>query len=97
MENLPALYEACENGNLDEVTRILANVKNKALKKELINQHLSLCSKEDIDIVKYLEDSAKFMTESHSALEKKDTHLHNIIDEIVALLYQTLYKLKNLK
>jgi len=52
MENLPALYEACENGNLDEVTRILANVKNKALKKELINQHLSLCSKEDIDIVK---------------------------------------------
>jgi hypothetical protein len=51
----------------------------------------------DIDIVKYLEDSAKFMTESHSALEKKDTHLHNIIDEIVALLYQTLYKLKNLK
>lgn len=51
----------------------------------------------DIDIIKYLEDSAQFMTEAHSALEKKDTHLHNIIDEIVALLYQTLYKLKNLK
>jgi hypothetical protein len=51
----------------------------------------------DIDIVKYLEDSAKFILESHSALEKKDTHLHNIIDEIAGLLYQTLYKLKNLK
>lgn len=66
MENLPALYKACENGNLDEVTKILGKVKNKALKKELINQHylgdnqevnnytspLSACSKEDIDIIK---------------------------------------------
>lgn len=51
----------------------------------------------DIDIVKYFENCGKFMTESHSALEKKDTHLHNIIDEITALIYQTLYKLKNLK
>lgn len=54
-------------------------------------------SSSDIDIVKYLEDSAQFMTEAHSALEKKDTHLHNVLDEIVALIYQTLYKLKNLK
>lgn len=51
----------------------------------------------DFDIIKYLEDSARFMSEAHNALEKKDTHLHNILDEITALIYQTLYKLKNLK
>lgn len=64
MENLE-LYKACENGNLDEVTKILGKVNNKALKKKLINQHLganqevnsytsslSACSKEGIDIVK---------------------------------------------
>lgn len=51
----------------------------------------------DIDIIKYLEDSSKFIMEAHSAVDKKDTHLHNILDEINGLLFQTLYKLKNLK
>ena len=54
-------------------------------------------SAKETDIVDYLEDFGRFMTESHNAVDKKDTHLHNIIDEIAALCYQTLYKLKFLK
>jgi Family of unknown function (DUF5856) len=32
----------------------------------------------------------------YTAILKEDTHLQNIIDEMVALIYRTLYKLKNL-
>lgn len=52
---------------------------------------------QEADVIEYFEDLAKFFVESHSAFDKKDTHLHNIIDEIVGLTYQTLYKLKFLK
>ena len=31
------------------------------------------------------------------AFLEEDTHLQNIIDEMVGLIYRTLYKLKNLK
>jgi Family of unknown function (DUF5856) len=33
----------------------------------------------------------------YSAIDSKDTALHNIIDEIVGVFLSTLYKLKNLK
>ena len=33
----------------------------------------------------------------YTAILKEDTHLQNIIDEMVSLTYRTLYKLKNLK
>lgn len=52
---------------------------------------------QESDVIEYFEDLAKFFIESHNAFDKKDTHLHNIIDEIVGLTYQTLYKLKFLK
>jgi hypothetical protein len=70
MENLE-FYKACENGNLDEVTKILARVKNKELKKELINQHLSTCSKKDIDIVK-IDIFDNFFKACSSSIEKLD-------------------------
>lgn len=47
------------------------------------------------DIEGYLEDCAKIFSAGRESL--KDSHLQNIMDEIVALTYQTLYKLKNLK
>jgi hypothetical protein len=47
------------------------------------------------DIETYLEDCAKIFTLGKEGL--KDAHLQNIMDEIIALTYQTLYKLKNLK
>ena len=46
----------------------------------------------------YLQDFTKFISENrYKAISKEDSHLHNILDEIVALTYKTLYKLKNLK
>lgn len=48
-------------------------------------------------ILDYLEESAKLVTVGHKAFSEKDTHLHNILDEIVALFYITIYKIKYLK
>jgi len=60
-------------------------------------QKFAIQSVVESDVVEYFEDLGKFLTESHKAVEEKDTHLHNIIDELTALAYQTLYKLKFLK
>lgn len=51
----------------------------------------------DQEVVSYFENLGKFFIDSHSMVSKKDTHLHNIIDEITALTFHLLYKLKNLK
>lgn len=58
---------------------------------------IEMAASKDGDVVEYFEDLGKFLTESHSAFDKKDTHLHNILDELTALTYQTIYKLKFLK
>lgn len=48
--------------------------------------------------IEYFTEFAQFIKDTrYMALSKEDTHLQNIVDEIVALTYQTLYKLKNLK
>lgn len=49
------------------------------------------------DKISYLEELTIFIKESRKSISVEDTHLHNIIDEIVAIVYKTLYKLKNLK
>jgi len=46
------------------------------------------------DTVRYMESFGKMMLEAHKLIDEKDTHLHNILDEIIALAYQTNYKLK---
>lgn len=43
----------------------------------------------------YLEDCAKLFAVGREEL--KDPHLQNIVDEVVALTYRTVYKLKFLK
>lgn len=48
------------------------------------------------DVVPYLEDCAKILVAGRETL-KKDTHLQNIVDEMVSLTYRTVYKLKFLK
>jgi DNA-binding ferritin-like protein len=47
------------------------------------------------DIETYIEDCAKIFNVAKEGL--KDSHLKNIMEEIIALTYSTLYKLKNLK
>lgn len=52
---------------------------------------------ENDEILNYLEESAKVIMAGHKAFSEKDTHLHNILDEIVGLFYSTIYKIKYLK
>jgi len=47
------------------------------------------------DVESYIEDCAKIFNVAKEGL--KDSHLKNIMEEIIALTYSTLYKLKNLK
>lgn len=47
------------------------------------------------NVVEYLEDCAKLFSVGRDSL--KESHLQNIMDEIIALTYKTIYKLKFLK
>ena len=49
------------------------------------------------DKVAYFEDLVEFIKYSRKSISAEDTHLQNIIDEVVALIYRTLYKLKFMK
>jgi hypothetical protein len=55
------------------------------------------CDIKESDVVKYFENLGKMVSESHSMIKESDTHIHNILDEITGLVYQTTYKLKFLK
>lgn len=48
------------------------------------------------DKIEYLKELADFIKSERKCINVEDSHLHNIIDEIVALTYRTLYKLTNL-
>jgi hypothetical protein len=49
------------------------------------------------DTIEYFNELARFIKEERKCINEEDTHLHNIIDEVVALVYRTLYKLKYTK
>ena len=46
------------------------------------------------DRIAYFQETVAFIRQTRGCIPQEDSHLHNIIDEIVALLYRTLYKLK---
>jgi hypothetical protein len=46
------------------------------------------------DKVEYFEGLVEFVKNGRKAILVEDTHLHSIIDDIVVLIYRTLYKLK---
>lgn len=47
------------------------------------------------DKIEYFKDLAQFIKDTrYKAILEEDTHLQNIVDEVVALVYKTLYKLK---
>lgn len=48
----------------------------------------------DIDIVEYFIDLADFIKNNRINFKDDDTHLHSLIDDIVCLVYKTLYKLR---
>lgn len=45
----------------------------------------------------FLKTAAEEIKSEREQFKKEDTHLHNVIDEIIALTYKTLYKVNNLK
>lgn len=49
------------------------------------------------DIVAYLDDAVKIFSIARDSLKESDSHLKNILDEIVALTFRTIYKIKYLK
>jgi hypothetical protein len=46
------------------------------------------------DKIQYFEELVTFIKENKKVFNQEDTHLYNIVDEIVSLMYKTLYKLK---
>ena len=49
------------------------------------------------DTIEYFNELARFVKEERKCINEEDTHLHSIIDDIVVLVYKTLYKLKYTK
>ncbi len=47
--------------------------------------------------LEYLKQTVDFIRSERKSIKDEDTHLHNVIDEIIALFYKTIYKLTNLK
>lgn len=47
--------------------------------------------------LEYLKQTVDFIRTERKSINEEDTHLHNVIDEIIALFYKTIYKLTNLK
>ena len=46
------------------------------------------------DAIAYFEELAGYIKHARKCIDAEDTHMHNIIYEIVALIYKTLYRLK---
>ena len=45
--------------------------------------------------IEYFEELVMFIKSTrNTSLSAEDTHLHNVIDEVVGLIYRTIYKLK---
>lgn len=61
----------------------------------IIKGYESIVSEADQDAVKYITNFSNDLRKFHEELEG-DTHLQNIVDEIIALNYNTIYKLSNL-
>jgi hypothetical protein len=64
---------------------------------ELIEEYDVIDTKEtrSKEKIEYFQEIAQFIKDTrYSAILEEDTHLQNIIDEIVALIYKLLYKLK---
>ena len=65
----------------------------------IVEEYATIDTKEtgSKDTIEYFNELARFIKEERKCINVEDTHLHNIIDEVVALVYRTLYKLKYTK
>jgi len=49
------------------------------------------------DSLAYFEELATWMKHARKCISEEDTHIHSMIDDIVCLIYKTVYKLKFMK
>ena len=61
----------------------------------LIEEYSVIDTKEtkSTDKLEYFKEVVEWIREERKCFDEKDTHIHNIVDEVVALLYRTIYKL----
>jgi hypothetical protein len=45
------------------------------------------------DRIDYFKEAVEFVKSNRSCIKAEDTHIHNIVDELIALQYKTIYKL----
>jgi hypothetical protein len=45
----------------------------------------------------YFEELAEYVKHGKECISEEDTHIHSLLDDIVCLIYKTIYKLKFLK
>jgi hypothetical protein len=45
------------------------------------------------DRLDYFKETVEFVKTNRNCIKSEDTHIHNIIDELIALQYKTIYKL----
>ncbi len=45
------------------------------------------------DRLDYFKETVEFVKSGRNCIKAEDTHIHNIIDELIALQYKTIYKL----
>ena len=49
------------------------------------------------EVLVYFEELADYIKHGKKCISDEDTHIHSLIDDIMALIYKTIYKLKFLK
>jgi hypothetical protein len=49
------------------------------------------------EVLVYFEELAEYIKHGKKCISDEDTHIHSLIDDIMALIYKTIYKLKFLK
>lgn len=45
------------------------------------------------DRLDYFKEVVEFVKSERTCIKEEDTHIHNLVDEVIALLYRTIYKL----
>ena len=86
---LGSFYESI-NGLIDDLVEIYQGQYDILEGYDTIDTNATR-SKDKVD---YFKDLAEFVKSERKCIAQEDTHLHNMIDEVVALIYKTLYKLR---
>jgi len=63
----------------------------------IVNDYLPLKKCDDSNALSFLKNFSNELNTLKSSISSSDTHLLNIFDEIMALVYKTIYKVENLK